>query len=138
MHIDVLEKIPLKAGVVVTSLPVQSKDWGVQLGSAGYRITNKVSVQGLLGWNAAPLITLASPSAVAWDWVVTMKIIYRMLALMLPLTLLEGQPTLKTRARHHPKAAATKAERRAVHDKAQGQGAATSAPLPYRKRRKSR
>ena len=52
-HIDVLEKIPLKAGVVVTSLPVQSKDWGVQLSAqAGYRITNKVSVQGLLGWNA--------------------------------------------------------------------------------------
>ena len=52
-YIDVLEKIPLKAGVVVTSLPVQSKDWGVQLSAqAGYRITNKVSVQGLLGWNA--------------------------------------------------------------------------------------
>ena len=52
-HIEVLEKVPLKAGVVVTSLPVQSSDWGVQLSAqAGYRITDMVSVQGLLGWNA--------------------------------------------------------------------------------------
>ena len=52
-HIEVLEKVPLKAGVVVTSLPVQSKDWGVQLSAqAGYRLTEMVSVQGLIGWNA--------------------------------------------------------------------------------------
>ena len=51
-HIEVLEKIPLKAGVVVTSLPVQSKDWGVQLSAqAGYRITDMLSLQSLFGWN---------------------------------------------------------------------------------------
>jgi len=51
-HIEVLEKVPLKAGVVVTSLPVQSKDWGVQLSAqAGYRITDMLSLQSLFGWN---------------------------------------------------------------------------------------
>ena len=60
-----------------------------------------------------------------------MKIIYRMLALMLPLTLLGGAAHAQdsSPAPSQEKAATKEPKERAVHDKAQGQGAATSAPL---------
>ncbi|MAO84115.1 MAG: hypothetical protein CMH50_09580 [Myxococcales bacterium] len=53
VHIEVLTKVPLKAGVTVTSLPVQGSNWGVQLETqAGYRINSMFSVTGIVGWNA--------------------------------------------------------------------------------------
>jgi hypothetical protein len=53
VHIEVLKSIPLKAGVVVTNLPVQGENLGVQLSAqAGYRLTKMVALSGVVGWNA--------------------------------------------------------------------------------------
>ena len=58
-----------------------------------------------------------------------MKIIYRMLALMLPLTLIGGAAHAQDSSPAPSQGGDKGAEERAADDKAQGQGAATSAPL---------
>jgi hypothetical protein len=52
MHIEVFDRLPMRAGVVVTNLPVDA-DIGVQLDyQIGYEINDLLAVHAQVGWNA--------------------------------------------------------------------------------------
>lgn len=52
MHIEVFDRLPMRAGVVVTNLPVDA-DIGVQLDyQIGWRFSDLVTVHAQVGWNA--------------------------------------------------------------------------------------
>lgn len=52
MHIEVFERLPMRAGVTVTNLPVD-EDIGVQIDyQLGYRINDLLTLNAQLGWNA--------------------------------------------------------------------------------------
>lgn len=52
MHIEVFDRLPMRAGVVVTNLPVDA-DVGVQLDyQIGYQINDLLAVHAQVGWNA--------------------------------------------------------------------------------------
>jgi hypothetical protein len=52
LFVEVVPDVPIRAGAVVTNLPVDG-DLGVQLeGQVGYRVSNLLTVHALAGWNA--------------------------------------------------------------------------------------
>ena len=70
LFVEVFEKVPISASVLVTNLPVNA-DLGVRLTTgAGYRFTDHMALLGVVGWNARTIhhqgYTLGAHVALDW------------------------------------------------------------------------
>lgn len=70
MHIEVFDRLPMRAGVTVTNLPVD-EDIGVQIDyQLGYRINELLTLNAQLGWNARTInhygFTAGGGLSLAW------------------------------------------------------------------------